>query len=113
MESEVSDYQKSIEQLENNTLDLVRRAEKTAVEAARKWADDATKVVPVEMRQVRQVITAALDFTERVLKIQRDFAERLVRAAPVPGTKVTPKPATKATHDARRPTTTTVMKKTG
>ena len=40
MQREQSDYRKSVEQIERNSLDLVRRAEETGVQAARRWADE-------------------------------------------------------------------------
>ena len=107
------EYQKSIEQFEKNSLDLLRRAEEAAVETARKWADDAINVVPVEIRPVRQAVTSTLDFTEKVLTLQRGFVERLVGAARVPGTKRTPKPATKPTQAARKRATTEAVKTVG
>ena len=110
---EEGEYEKSVEQFEKTSLDLVRRAEEAAVQAARKWADDAINVVPIEARLVRQVITASFDFTEKVLKLQREFVERLVEAARVPTTKVTPKLATKATHAARGTATTKAVKRAG
>jgi len=113
MEYEASEYEKSVEQFEKNSLDLLRRAEESAVEAARQWADYAINAIPVEMGLVRQVVTNALDFTEKVLKLQREFVERLVEAARAPTTKVTPKPATKPTHASRRPATTKAIKRAG
>jgi len=113
MGSGASDYEKSIEQFEKNSLDLVRRTEEAAVDVARKWADDAMHVVPLEMRLLRQVLTDAFDITEKVLKLQREFLERLVRAAREPGTKVTTKPATKPTSAARTQATTNLVRRAG
>jgi len=113
MGSEESDHEKSSEHFEKNSLELVRRSEENPVEVARKWADNTVNVVPLEMRLLRQVLTDAFDLREKVHELEREFVERLVGVARVPGTKVTAKPATKPTSADRIQATTKPVRRAG
>jgi hypothetical protein len=91
------------EQFEERTLEAVRKAEETALDAGRKWATAVADAIPVDVPGARQIVKDAMDFTERVLRLQREFVHDVVKAVPslLPGT-TTRKPSaprrTTATH---------------
>lgn len=92
-------------EMQQHALELVRKAEEAALEAGRKWAGTVGELVPMEMPFARQVVKDALDFTEEVLRLQREFVhgvvEALHEAMPKP-TAVRPAPKrTAATHTPR------------
>lgn len=76
--------ERDMEQLENDVFELVRKAEDTAVEAGRKWAKAVGEMVPLELPLMRQVVKEALDFTDEVLKLQRQFALKMMQAMGAP-----------------------------
>ena len=92
------------EQFEERAFEAVRKAEERALEAWRNWASAVGGMVPVEMPVLRQVVKETLDFTEKVLKLQREFVADIVHAMREESKRPTPKrPAASATH-APRPT---------
>ena len=82
---------RDVEQFEKDLLELVRKTEDTALDAGRKWAKAVGELMPVEMPGMHQVVKEAFDFTEEVLKLQRQFAFNVLKAmGPVPKAKVEP-----------------------
>jgi hypothetical protein len=87
--------------LEETVLDFVRKSEEAVVEVGRKWADAVGEFVPVEMPVVRDLRKRVFDLGEEFLKMQREFAHKMLdetRKAIV-GTKPAP---TQAPRTAKR-----------
>jgi len=78
-------------------LDFVRKSEEAALEVGRKWADAVGEFVPIELPLVRDLRKQVFDSVEELLKIQREFALKMLEEThkAVVGTT---KPARKATH---------------
>ncbi len=64
-----------IAKLQEQMLDLVRRSQDAMVEAGRSFADNATSIVPGDTSQIEKLIDNAFDFTEKVMKTQREFTK--------------------------------------
>jgi hypothetical protein len=87
--------------LEETVLDFVRKSEEAVLEVGRKWADAVGDFVPVEMPVVRDLRKQVFDLVEELLKMQREFAHKMLdetRKAVV-GTKPAP---THAPRTAKR-----------
>lgn len=88
--------------LEEKVLDFVRKSEEAVVEVGRKWADAVGEFVPIEMPLVRDLRKQVLDLVEELLKMQREFAHKMLeemRQAVVGDTKLAP---THAPRTAKR-----------
>ena len=82
--------------LEDEVLDFVRKSEEAALGVGRKWADAVAEFVPVEMPLVRDLRKQVFDSVEELLKVQREFAQKMLaetRKAVVGRTKPAPKQA--------------------
>lgn len=90
--------ERDVKQLEKDVLEMVGKAEDSAMEAGRKWAQAVWEMVPIEMPAVRRLVKETFDFTDEVLKLQRQFAHNVLKAMNVP-----PK-ARVAAHQAPQPT---------
>jgi hypothetical protein len=66
------------EQLDREVFAFVRKSEEAALEAARNWAKAVGEAAPVEMPMVHDLVKGVLDFTEEVLRIQREFAQNVL-----------------------------------
>ena len=66
------------EQLDREVFAFVRKSEEAALEAARKWAKAAEESAPVEMPIVSDLVKRLFDFTEEILRIQREFAHNVL-----------------------------------
>jgi len=64
---------------EEEVFDFVRKSEEASLEAGRRFAKAVGEFVPVEMPVVREFMKGVFDFTEGILKIQREFAQKLLR----------------------------------
>lgn len=69
------------EELEDRAFEFVRKSEESAVEAGRKMAKAMGEFVPVEMPALRDMVKEIFDFTEEALKLQREFAHDMLKAA--------------------------------
>lgn len=92
-------------EMQEHALEVLRKAEEAALEAGRKWASTVGEFVPMEMPLARQLVTDALNFTEEVLRLQREFVHGVVGAfhealPKPPAARRTPKRAA-ATHTPR------------
>jgi hypothetical protein len=57
---------------------MVKKSTDAILDASRNFADGASDMVPGDKEQVDKMIDQAFDLTERVLKVQRDFAKQVV-----------------------------------
>ncbi len=64
--------------LEETVLDFVRKSEMAALEVGRKWADAVTEFVPVEVPLVRDLRKQVFDLVEDLLRMQREFAQKML-----------------------------------
>ena len=88
--------------LEETVLDFVRKSEEAVLEVGRKWADAVGEFVPVEVPLVRDLRKQVFDLVEELLKMQREFAQKMLgetRKAVVGSTKPAP---TNAPRGAKR-----------
>jgi hypothetical protein len=69
---------RSAEELDVQIFDFVRESEEAIVEAGRKWASAVGDSLPVEMPVTHELMKGFFDFTEEVLRIQREFARELI-----------------------------------
>jgi hypothetical protein len=101
--------ERDVEQFEKDLVEFVRKAEESALDAGRKWAKSVGELVPLEVPAVRQVVKEVFDYTEEVLKLQRQFAFNVLKAmSPAPKGKT----ATHAATTARAPRATTAHPRT-
>ena len=79
--------------LEETVLDFVRKSEEAAFEVGRKWADAIGEFMPVEVPLVRDLRKQVFDSVEELLRMQREFAQKILaetRKAVVGSTKPAP-----------------------
>lgn len=90
--------------LHEEVLEFVRKSEEAALEVGRKWADAVGEFVPVELPLVRDLRKQVFDSVEELLRIQREFALKMLEEThkAVVGTKPAPKKATRAPRTATR-----------
>lgn len=92
------------EKMDEEVFAFVRKTEEAVLKAARAWAKSVDEFVPVELPIVRQLVSEVFDFTEEVLKIQREFAHRMLhetRAAAARMAETAPRPMPRATRGPR------------
>jgi len=89
--------------LEEEVFDFVRESEEAALGKA---AETVGEFLPVEVPVVSELIEGILEFTEAVLKTQREFAQRILEQT----RNVTTRTKPKATGPARRSRTTRASK---
>jgi hypothetical protein len=68
------------EEMEKEIFEVVRESEESILRAGRKWAKGVGDAMPVDLPVVRELVRGAFDFTEEVLKAQREFAHTMLRA---------------------------------
>ena len=90
---------KEIARFEEDVFAKVATTEKAALEAGRKWAKSVGELVPVDLPLVREMVKEVFDFTEDVLRIQREFVHKML-------VTTLPAPVDGATAKAHTPTTT-------
>lgn len=73
-----------INELQDQVFDLVRRSQEAMLDAGRAFTDSIRNLAPGELEQVDRLIDDAFEFTERVLKTQREFAKSVVQAVTAP-----------------------------
>jgi hypothetical protein len=64
--------------LEESVLDFVRKSEEAVIEVGRKWAAAVEEFVPVEMPLVRDLHKQVFDLIEDLLRMQREFAQKML-----------------------------------
>ncbi len=64
--------------LEETVVDFVRKSEEAVLEVGRKWAEAVDEFVPVELPLVRDLRKQVFDMVEELLRIQRDFAQKIL-----------------------------------
>lgn len=63
----------------DEVLEFVRKSEETITEASRRWTESLLReLVPGNGEGVRKVVDEAFDFTERILKNQRELASSVL-----------------------------------
>jgi hypothetical protein len=93
--------------LEETVLDFVRKSEEAVLEVGRKWVDAVGEFVPVEVPLMRDLRKQVFDLVEELLRMQRDFAQKMLAEArkavvgsPKPAPARAPRAAKRATHKA-------------
>jgi hypothetical protein len=90
---------------QEQTIKSLQQTQKAVVDAARTWATAVEKTLPEtpalpfaeQFPTPAEIVKTSFDFAERLLKVQREFAESLVSAiAPVTEPKSTTKKSTSA-----------------
>jgi hypothetical protein len=90
---------------QEQTLKSLQQSQKTVVEAVRTWATAVEKTLPEtpalpfaeQFPSPAELIKTSFDFAERILKVQREFAESLLSAAaPIIEPKASSKKSTSA-----------------
>jgi hypothetical protein len=79
--------------LEETVVDFVRKSEEAVIEVGRKWAAAVEEFVPVEMPLVKDLQKQVFDMIEDLLRMQREFAQKMLaetRKAVVGSTKPAP-----------------------
>jgi len=66
------------EQMRDEMMEFARKSEKAITEAGRKWGETLCELVPGDGQSVRKVVEQAFDFTEAILKNQREFANSVL-----------------------------------
>ena len=77
------------EQAQEQTLAAIRQSQQAVVEAVQAGAQAVEKIVPEtpslpftdELPSAKQLVQTSFDFTEQLLKAQREFAESVLAAA--------------------------------
>jgi len=67
------------DRIEEQVLDLVRKTEEASVDAGRKFAKAIGDFLPIEMPAIHELIKGVFDFTEGILKTQREFAQKMLQ----------------------------------
>lgn len=98
---------KTTDQVRDEVLDFVRKSEETITDASRRWLETLRELVPGDGEGIRRVIDDTFEFTERVLKNQRELAGSVLDAlVGEPSTKRPPAakraPATKRAAAPKR-----------
>jgi hypothetical protein len=100
MSTTVSEFAQNAQE---QTLKSLQQTQKTVVEAVRTWATAVEKTLPEtpalpfaeHFPSPAEIVKTSFDFAEKLLKLQREFAESLVAAAaPVSEPKSPPKKTT-------------------
>jgi hypothetical protein len=69
-----------VARFEKDVFAKVAKTEQSAFDAARKWAKSMGDMAPVEMPVFRQMVTDVFDFTEEVLRLQRELVHKVLVA---------------------------------
>jgi len=73
-----------LNELQDQVFDLVRRSQEAMIDASRSFTDSIRSLAPGEIEQLDKLIDDAFEFTERVLRTQREFARSVVQAVTAP-----------------------------
>ena len=72
------DQERTAEELQEQVFDLLERSHLAMLGAGRAVRDSVSNVVPADLSAVDDVIDRVFDFTEQVLRTQREFAKNVV-----------------------------------
>jgi hypothetical protein len=75
-----------LSELQNQVFELVRRSQEAILDAGRSFADNVTTMAPGDSEAIDKLLDDSFEFTEKVLKSQRDFAKSVVKAVTSPVT---------------------------
>ena len=64
--------------LEETVVDFVRKSEEAVLAVGRKWTEAVDEFVPVEVPLVRDLRKQVFEMVEELLRIQRDFAQKIL-----------------------------------
>jgi len=64
--------------MEEQVFDFVRKTEEAGLAAGRKFTKSVGDFLPVEIPVVRELVKGIFDFTEEILKTQREFAQKIL-----------------------------------
>lgn len=70
--------------LQKQVFDLVQRSQESILDAGRSFADNLAAMAPGDNDAIDKLLDDAFEFTERVLRSQREFAKSVVKAATAP-----------------------------
>ncbi|MEJ5254869.1 MAG: hypothetical protein WHS89_05920 [Acidimicrobiales bacterium] len=73
-----------ISKLQDQVFELVRRSQEAILDAGRSFADNLSSVAPGDREAIDRLLDDAFDFTERVLRTQRELAKSVVQAITAP-----------------------------
>ncbi|WP_334144123.1 hypothetical protein [Rhabdothermincola sp.] len=73
-----------ISKLQDQVFELVRRSQEAILDAGRSFADNLASVAPGDREAIDKLLDDAFEFTERVLKTQRELAKSVVQAVTGP-----------------------------
>lgn len=96
---------KTTEPMREEILEFVHKSEATIAEAGHKLGERVSELVPDDGQSIRRVIDEAFDFTETILKNQREFANSLLD-------KVFGKPTKRSPAAKRAPTKSAAKRST-
>ena len=66
------------DRVEEEVFDFVRKAEEASLAAGRKFTKSIGDFLPVEVPAVGELMKGIFDFTEEILKTQREFAQKIL-----------------------------------
>jgi hypothetical protein len=66
------------EPLTTEIFEFIRKSEEAVLEVGRKWVDSVGEFVPVEVPLMREMSKQVFDFLDELLRIQREFAGRML-----------------------------------
>jgi len=96
--------------LEEEVLSFVRKTEEGLMEASRRWAKAVDEFIPMETPAMRDMVKAVLDFTEKTLEVQLEFARKMLDEVRATMTELDK--TTRAAATRHRPRTTRVAHRT-
>jgi len=91
------------EKLDEEIFSFVRKTEDEALKAARDFTEALREWEPVELPVVHRFLDGIFDFTDKVMKTQREFARKMVHESRVMADRLDkgpPEARTQATHRA-------------
>lgn len=97
-----------VARFEQDVFAMVAKTEQSALDVARKWARSMGERAPMETPVLQEMVKDAFDFTEEVLRLQRELVHKVLTVTLAPPAGRTPaKAASKApAHRATKPRTT-------
>jgi hypothetical protein len=90
---------------EKDVFAKVTKTEQTALDSVRKWAKSMGDLAPVEMPILEQLVKEVFDFTEEVLRLQRELVHKALTAtlAPPQGGRAAPRASKAPAHRTTKP----------
>lgn len=82
---------------EQDVFAAVAKTEQSALDAARKWAKSVGELAPMEVPAIEEMVKNVFDFTEQVLRLQRELVHKVLTTTLAPPAE---RSATKGTPSA-------------